>query len=203
MWCRGIRVRVSPSVLLLLAVFIWFSPSVCLAAVLLAAASHELGHYVALRLCGGELAEISVSAFGARMLIRNGERLSYGREALCILAGPLTNGTMSWLLSMAGRWREELYVFAGVQLVLGLFNLLPLEALDGGRLLWIAVACLTDPFAADKVCWAVTVTVLAALTALGVCLWLRHGSFFLLVSTVGLFCCIRREFALANPWRTG
>ncbi len=192
------RVRVSPTAVLLLAVFVAVASPLCLAAVLLAALCHELGHYGALRLCGGRLESLSVSAFGAQMRIRDRGCLSYGREALCVLAGPLVNATLSWLLSLAGAYCEELYLFAGAQLILGAFNLLPLSALDGGRLLWIGIACLTDPFLADKVCRAVTLAVLLALTALGVILWLRHRSGFLLVGVAGVVCCTAREFMLAN-----
>ena len=123
---RGVAVRVSPTAVLLLAVFALVAPPVCLAAVLLAAGCHEAGHYMALRLSGGRLAAVSVSAFGAQMRVRDRYRLSYGREALCVLAGPLINGTLSWLLSLAGARREELYIFAGAKLILSVFNLLPL-----------------------------------------------------------------------------
>ena len=195
--------RISPTAGLLLAVFALVAPPVCLAAVLLAAICHEAGHYVALRLCGGRLAGVSVSAFGAQMRIRDRYRLSYGREALCVLAGPLVNGTLSWLLGLAGAWREELYIFAGAQLILGVFNLLPLWALDGGRLLWIALAWRTDPFLADKVCRVITAALLLALAALGLGLWVRDRTGFLLVGVAGIICCTGREFALANRGRRG
>ena len=195
--------RISPTAVLLLAVFALVAPPVCLAAVLLAAICHEAGHYVALRLCGGRLAGVSVSAFGAQMRIRDRYRLSYGREALCVLAGPLVNGTLSWLLGLDGAWREELYIFAGAQLILGVFNLLPLWALDGGRLLWIALAWRTDPFLADKVCRVITAALLLALAALGLGLWVRYRTGFLLVGVAGIICCTGREFALANRGRRG
>lgn len=193
----------SPTALLLIAVFVAAASPLCLGAVLLAALCHELGHYGALRLCGGQLEGVSVSAFGAQMRIRDRQRLSYGREALCVLAGPLVNAVLWWLLSLAGAYCESAYLFAGAQLVLGAFNLLPLSALDGGRLLWIGIACLTDPFLADKACRAVTLAVLLALTALGVVLWLRHRSGFLLVGVAGAACCAVREFMLANPGDRG
>ena len=203
MWHSGARVRISPTAVLLVAVFALMAPTVCLAAVLLAAVCHEMGHYIALRLCGGRLEGLSVSAFGAQMRIRDRNRLSYGREALCVLAGPLVNVTLSWLMSMGGKWREEFYLFAGAQLVLGVFNLLQLTALDGGRLLWIGIAWVTDPFLADKVCRVVTLVLLMALAALGIILWLRHRAGFLLLGTAGVVCCTVREFALANPAGTG
>ena len=135
----GLRVRISPTAVLLLAVFALAAPVICLAAILAAAVCHELGHYAALRLCGGRLESLSVSAFGAQMRIRRRELLSYGRESLCVLAGPLVNVTLSWLLSVAGARWEELYIFAGAQLILGVFNFLPLSALDGGRLVFLVI----------------------------------------------------------------
>ena len=195
--------RISPTAVLLLAVFALTVPLVCLAAVLLAALCHEGGHYGALRLCGGRLDGVWVSAFGAQMRIRDRQRLSYGREALCVLAGPLVNGALWWLLSLAGACWDTLCLFAGAQLILGVFNLLPLTAMDGGRLLWIAVAWLTDPFLADKVCRWVTVVLLLALTALGAGLWMRYRTGFFLVGVAGIICCTAREFALANRGRTG
>ena len=204
MWrSRDAGVQISPTGVLLLAVFALLAPTACLLAVVLAAVFHEMGHYLALRLCGGRVEGLSVSAFGAQMRIRHRERLSYGREALCVAAGPLVNVALSWLMSMAGAWREELYLFAGAQLVLGVFNLLPLTALDGGRLLWIGVACLSDPFLADKICRWVTLVTLTALTVGSFALWLRHGTGFLLLGTAGILCGTVREFALANRGRTG
>ena len=87
--------------------------------------------------------------------------------------------------------------------MLGVFNLLPLTALDGGRLLWIGITWVTDPFLADKVCRVVTLVLLMALAALGIILWLRHRAGFLLLGTAGVVCCTVREFALANPAGTG
>ena len=55
MWHSGARVHISPTAVLLVAVFALMAPIVCLAAVLLAAVCHEMGHYIALRLCGGRL----------------------------------------------------------------------------------------------------------------------------------------------------
>ena len=49
---------------------------------------------------------------------------------------------LAWL----GREAEVFWLFAGAQLVLGCFNLLPVRPLDGGRLLWLAAAWRHGPF---------------------------------------------------------
>ena len=53
--------------------------------ILLAAAIHELGHILTLRLCGGEVRHIRLHPGGAQILA---SPLPPGRELLCILAGP-------------------------------------------------------------------------------------------------------------------
>ena len=202
MYNKKTRVEIAPSAPLLLAAFIFAASGKCLAAVLTAALFHELGHAAALRLCGGKTERIRVSAFGVRMEIQNAARLSYGQEALCILAGPLTNITLSWVLSLAGERIEAAYLFAGAQLVLGVFNLLPVAALDGGRLLWIGAAWRQDPFFADRLCRWVSLAVLAAGLTLGLLLWLRTRSGFLLLGMVGILCCTVRDLGLVNSGKT-
>ena len=56
-----------------------------------------------------------------------------------------------------------MYLFAGAQLVLGAFNLLPALPLDGGRILWLALAWLTEPYTAQRVLSAVSLAVSLAL----------------------------------------
>ena len=138
MWHSGARVRISPTAVLLVAVFALMAPTVCLAAVLLAAVCHEMGHYIALRLCGGRLEGLSVSAFGAQMRIRDRNRLSYGREALCVLAGPLVNVTLSWLMRLLWigiAWVTDPFLADKVCRVVTLVLLMALAAL--GIILWL------------------------------------------------------------------
>ena len=80
------RVRVSPGAPALLAVFVWLSSPEVLGAVLLAALSHELGHYAVLRSRGGWVRHMEVSALGANMQVAG--RLSYGSELLAAAGTP-------------------------------------------------------------------------------------------------------------------
>ena len=94
-----------------------------LAGLLLAALIHELGHILALRLCGGRIWRIRLRIGGARI---EAAPLSSGRELICILAGPAA-GAMTVLA-----W-ERFPELAVAGLLQTLFNLLPLSNLDGGR----------------------------------------------------------------------
>ena len=102
-------------------------------------------------------------------------------------------------LGLLGRWWEPMYLFAGAQLVLGAFNLLPALPLDGGRILWLALAWLTEPYTAQRVLSAVSLAVsLALLLGGGGLIWRLGGSPFLLVGAVGLTGWNLREIKLAK-----
>ena len=197
------KVTVSPLTPLILALFVALSTPVLLSALLLAAALHELGHLAALRHFGGRISHLTVSPFGAELTIADSARLSYGAEMIATLAGPAVNLLLAVGLGLLGSRWELAYVFAGAQLVLGLFNLIPARPLDGGRLLWLLTAWFTEPYTADRVTFAVTVICAAALLAGGTAVLLRTGrSPFLLLGAVGLLVRPAREKGLVKFSRT-
>ena len=73
--------------------------------------------------------------------------MGYGREILCAFAGPAVNLILA--LSMT---RMKLFAFSGLNLAMGLFNLLPLRTLDGGRVLSCAACAIFDP---ERVHWLI------------------------------------------------
>ncbi len=177
-------VHISPTAPLLLAIFVMLSSPLLLSALLLAAVLHELGHYWMLRRLRARVTAIHITALGAEMQVQG--NLSYGSELLAAAAGPAVNLLLALLLGLGGRLWEVLYLFSGAQLVLGAFNLLPLQPLDGGSILWNFAAWLTDPYTADRVAGAVGFGMAALLTLAAVAaLWLG-GSPFLLLAAAGL-----------------
>lgn len=170
-----------PSALLTPAAFLLLTDTpVLLAALMLAALLHELAHYAVLRLFGVRTARFTVTGLGATLCVPELHRLSYGAELLSAAAGPLMNLLLWVVLSLTGR--DELTLFAGAQMVLGILNLLPVRPMDGGRILWLAAAYLTEPYTADRVAAAVGLAVSSTLFLL--CLWLvlttGNGVFLLL-----------------------
>lgn len=151
--------------------------------VILSALCHELGHLTALRLVGAKVEQIRLTAFGAE--IRADTRyLSYGREIFCTLAGPAINLILAVVLARAAGD----YLLAGANLFLGVFNLLPLPSLDGGRALYLAVSWFTDPLLADRVSRCVGLICGGALAAGALILVVLHGTgAFLLLGALGAF----------------
>ncbi len=181
MWSWG-RLEITWGFPLLAALVLLVGPGEALPQVVLAAAGHELGHLAALGLMGAPVQRLRLTAFGLE-LQADTRRLSYGREMLCTLAGPGVNLLAALLLA---RGLGCCYALAGANLVLGVFNLLPVQALDGGRALWLGVSYLAEPVTADRVCRRVGLACAVGLVALAaVLVAVHHTGLFLLLAAVG------------------
>ena len=157
----ALKCQVHPSLLLWLSILIYLRPRLALA-FLLSAGLHELGHWLCLCGLGAPPKALYLSAIGAKM---DTPPLSYGNTILAAAAGPLASllGALLWPLF------PTLGFFS---LCLGLFNLLPLGGLDGGRILY-SLLCLRLPEAlARQLYLGISTAVAAGLLPLG--LYLGH-----------------------------
>ncbi len=104
------------------------------AALLLAAAAHELGHLAAIALTGGRVVSITANVTGA--LITRSTPRSRRHELFCDAAGPVVGVVWAGLASGAGTAMNSdmLLISAGMGLALSVFNALPVLPLDGGRM---------------------------------------------------------------------
>ena len=112
--------------LVLLALLVLTLPLNWLLAAMMAAAFHELCHYLAILALGGRVAKLRLGAGGAVMEV---SALTPGREILAALAGP----TGGLLLSLLWPRFPRIVLCALVQ---SFFNLIPVRPLDGGRALY-------------------------------------------------------------------
>ena len=150
-----------------------------------AAAVHELGHCLALRCLGTAWKSLRIGVFGA-VLETNDSRLSYGGELICVLAGPAANLLCAAVCAAVGRGRWD--AAAGANLVLCIFNLLPLRPLDGGRALHLAVSWLGGPAAGEVTArWAGGATGVLLGTAVVWLMGRSGGSLWLLPVAVGAY----------------
>jgi len=156
MLCLG-RVEVTAGFLLLMAWLNYSDTQSLLTLGVCAAAAHETGHWLVIRLCGGRVGRLRLSAVGAQMQVEG--VLSYPAELCCALAGPAVNLMLAYAAAQLG-W----LVFAGMNLAQGLFNLLPIGVLDGGRSLRCVWSMVGDPDVAMRVqIWMDRVLAAAAL----------------------------------------
>ena len=190
---RGIHIGAG-FFLLLAAAFLIAPPGVT-AAVLLAAAMHECGHLALLALFRVPVEGMRLGGFGAVIYAPGARRLSYGRELAVTLAGAGVNllaaPPIAALSARAG-W-EWGYLFAGAHTVLGVYNLLPIPPLDGGRALYLLLAWRWGPDAGERVASLAGVSAAATLTVLGAYLTLTFGGALFLLAALGLFSGVVRH----------
>ena len=117
------KIRVSPELPFLSALAFVLVPVQWMGAWIFAVGVHELSHYIALRLCGGSVTDITISCRG---VVMETQALPLGKEAICAYAGPLC--ALSILLFSRYFPRTAICT-----LVLSAYNLLPVFPLDGGR----------------------------------------------------------------------
>lgn len=122
------KIKFDYSFIALWSFFYFFDEDGLLPIFFLAAAIHEMGHYIALKMSGGHLHFLKLSAFGAEMRISMSE--SYLCELFVLIAGPAFNFIAAYIFSVLG-----FDVAAGASFILGAFNLLPAKPLDGGKIL--------------------------------------------------------------------
>ena len=135
------RLSISPGFWLACAL-IWAVEPGLLLPTALAALCHELGHCAALKLMGNGPERLRLSALGAELTPRR--PLSYADQLPAALAGPAVSFLCAFF---AAKW--GFFLFAGLSLALGVFNLLPIAPLDGGRA-FQSLCALTLPAPLDR-----------------------------------------------------
>lgn len=156
--------RSSAGLLLALALAILLLPLQWVAAAVLAAAFHEFCHYAAVRMCGGQIDGLYAGFSGFKMKVR---MLSLRQEFLCALAGP----SGSIFLLLFAKWLPRTAICAGFQ---GLYNLLPVYPLDGGRALRCAAELCLPTVLANRLC-----IVMEWICLVGIVLMGMYGCFVL------------------------
>jgi stage IV sporulation protein FB len=154
---------------------------------------HELGHVAAALRYGWTVKEVKLLPFGGVAEVEEAGALPAKEEAMVALAGPAQHVWLAggaWLLGQAGwvsgTWTEE---FIRSNLLLCLFNLLPILPLDGGKLLqaWIS---LHVPFHKTlRWCAGISLVFSGGLVLFSAAPLLFGGLLQLNLLAIGLFLC--------------
>lgn len=140
-------IHVDPKAYCFWALLILTVPLQWLAGAVSAAAVHELFHLAAISAFGGKLHEIHLGITGAQI---NAEINGIWPQLLSSLCGPLGSFLMLFLCRI---WPEA----AICGFFQGIFNLLPIYPLDGGRMLHMAAEHWMPGKARDILIWTETI----------------------------------------------
>lgn len=147
MKCTIGRVVLYPGFVALLSASAYFGSLRLLAALLTAAAAHELGHVAAVWCTGRKLNRLTLTALGAELTLEGeSTSVSFLQELILSLSGPAANLLLAAALAVSGRFP----LLLGANLLLGCFNLLPVSPLDGGCALFALLSWLTSLEWADR-----------------------------------------------------
>lgn len=120
---------VKPNTYIYIVLLLFLVPLKWLFAWLFAAGFHEVCHWIAVKLCGGEIYSITIGLGGAKMECGP---MTKRKRLLAVLCGPLGG----LFLLLFARWIPRVAICSWF---LSLYNLLPLRQLDGGRALEILI----------------------------------------------------------------
>lgn len=178
---RNCRVRVSFYFFALLCVAAFLDRRGIMMWGLLAALLHEGGHIAAMLLIPEKTPDrISITPFGIR--IENTPLCEFGNGNAFILAAG--SGANFLCASVTFGFLPE---FAAVSLVMGIFNLLPVESMDGGGMLLILFAKFMNGNSAVRMLKIVSYMTLCAMAVSGIYVLIVTGyNFTLLGATASL-----------------
>ena len=182
-----------PGFFIMVSVICFLTSFETLAVLALSALVHEAGHLLAIALCGGKVRGIELG-FCAFNINYDGRGMSYFREAAAALSGPAAS--LLTALASVLLWRSTglgiMLSLAGMNIVLGLFNLMPLRFLDGGRAVGALAARFFGEAAAEKAGTVLEAAALTALLVFGVYVYSRTGdnpSTLIISAVLIIFSC--------------
>lgn len=158
--------------------------------ILLAAILHEMGHLLVLRLAGAKVRRLDIGVSGA-IMDADTSRLTYGEELAAVLAGPMMNILAA---GVCGIWGGS-SLFIGANVVLCVFNLMPVRPLDGGRALYLLAVWIWDIERGERLAGTVGgITAMALALVLSEVMYRSRGSLWLLPPAVWMMTVSVREF---------
>ena len=135
-------------------------------------AVHELGHLLAMRVCGVPVRRVSFTAMGVDIRKGGGATLGYGKEAAITLGGVAANAAAALYFYLCWFQSMRVMFLVAANAAVAIFNLLPIGDLDGGQLLRLLSDRFFTPDTARMVSKSVSCGVLALLFGVAIFLLL-------------------------------
>lgn len=140
---------------------------------------HELGHTAAASSFEWRMKEVRLLPFGGVLEVEENESIPAWQEAIVVLAGPLQNGLMigfAWLCQLLGIWPDVWTdYFIRVNAMIGLFNLLPILPLDGGKLLKIVLGLWMPYYQTVQAMYMISLLNSTLMIAVSLSIWQTYG----------------------------
>ena len=110
---------------------------------------HELGHLIFILYYKIKIEKISFKVYGINIEIENERYLQNYKEVILLLGGSLANFLSAAVIYL---FLSDLNIFIMTNLILGIFNLFPVDSLDGGKIINIMLFSLLPMNIAYNIC---------------------------------------------------
>lgn len=138
---------------------------------------HEMGHLFFMHIFRQKIEQVTFGAFGIRIDRHLTTALSYRKEAVIALGGILVN----FIIAIIGAVHYYIYVdlfslkLTVVNIIIAIFNMIPLDTLDMGRVLRYTLLCYTDENRCDRILYYTSIVFVNLLAGISVVYSLRVG----------------------------
>ena len=182
---RHLCVEISfPLVALMTAVIIFdtsMSVMICFASVI----AHETGHLLAMKHFGSYPQKIKLTLFDIAIIDCKKTTRSNKAELIITLAGVTVNFILVIISYFLINIFQNPYIemFLDTNFTLGLFNILPIDSLDGGQALFILLSMKFSPFTSMKILNIISFMILIPVAVMGFLVLLQSKYNFTLLLT--------------------
>ncbi len=150
---------------------------------------HETGHLLAM--WAADCQPRAVRLIPASVQIIHGFPPHPRAQAAITVCGPVANIVVfaALLINFCAFKNDVSLRFGVLNLIIGIFNLLPVSGLDGGTLLTLVISHFTDPFRAEGIVRIITAVFAFVAFIIGVYLWVS-GTVNISVFIIALYLAI-------------
>ncbi|GIQ70169.1 stage IV sporulation protein FB [Xylanibacillus composti] len=188
----GFRFRIHPLFHFVLAFSVLTGAFVEIITLFVIVLAHEMGHVGMAKALGWQVQEVQLLPFGGVAIVEDKGAVPVLEELAVAAAGPLQHVWLigfAWLMRECGWWSVEWsQYFIEANLMIGMFNLLPILPLDGGKIVQALISCYLSYYRAlQATAWASLATSVLFLT--GALSYSFAHNVHLNAIAIGLFLC--------------
>lgn len=175
----GVKVCAGFSFFVVLIIFLILDPTGAASMVVLSALWHEAAHIAVMRALGVRLVSVSLRAFGVGITTA-GLNTGYAADMLIAAAGPISNMFLGLAAFFIFGARAQMFML--INMVMAVFNLLPVYPLDGGRILKGFAHRVMSEERARVLSWWVSLLMLIPVFTAAIFLCVSEKNFSLLIT---------------------
>lgn len=187
------KIKIDYKILILMMIF-FLSQNLWIYLILLAfCIVHELGHVLSGILLGRKIEKFELMAIGCRVKFFDEEEFNPIKDIIISASGPLINFILVifFLVQPIHIKYVEFYIYGN--LLLGVFNLLPIYPLDGGRIIKNILELIKNDISVEEITNNISNITLIILTMIASILVIYFKNIFIFITILYLWYILMKE----------